>query len=503
MSAAPTSTQMSSTQMTAHTPTQNGKRQRLDKDDDPVANEKNGNDKDSDSDSDDDKDSDGDLTHDEVLERKRKRAVQLKVLTQIRHQNAEIWKIAAQHPIPKPSTPLARAIHEFAKLLMGIPRKARGSSALSGFEETKLPDPPSEEEHQAWETQKQGREDYICQAQDKAMEKYIAKKLPGFQPNQKQRKTVEKDASEMATLKKPMQPVIFTSQILNRGRSRYPHHFGKQCEAALAMAGFPRCTFDWEASYNTPWNTTTATIILAHWVKTYDANGAREFGILTSDNTAANHEEVLRRWCTNKAPKFRDQTRNGVLLQNPAGRKKLEENLLKTQGIISKRRMKNKLYNARKAQAEKMFGKNSPEWSMLCHPEVHSDDKLKTSDSSGSRQKLSLQWRSSGLDTLIDLLDQAHWRGKIIPREKRAAKELVERGQYAPTPDADRFPPKGFQLSLISPAWYDQQEGLMLAELALQDNDVFDIQESILEFKRVFRSKASLALDATGDSSMG
>ncbi|EGG00884.1 uncharacterized protein MELLADRAFT_92833 [Melampsora larici-populina 98AG31] len=448
----------------------------------------------------DEEDSDGELTHGEVLDQKRKQTAKLKVLTRIRHRNEGIGKLAGNHPVPKAATPLARAIHEFVRMLMGIPRKSRGSSALEDAGEKKMPDPPSELEHQAWESRRQRREIFIREAQDHAMTKYLSKKPPGFKPNQKQRRVVEKDAAEMASLKRPMQPVIFTSRILTGIRTRYAHHWVTSCEASLAMAGFPRCTFDWESSYDSPWNSVTATIILAHWVKAYEANGAREFGILVTDNTPANREEVLRRWCGNKAPKFQDQTRKVALTKTPEGRKILEDNISIAKGISSKKQNMNKIYDARLYMAVKLFGADSPEFKMLSHPEVHSEDELVTTNC-GSRQKLRLEWRSQELDTLIGLLDTAYWKRKTIPKERRLAKQLVERGTYSPTPNKDRFPPKGFQQLLVSPSWYDQQEGLVLSELELNENHPVDIHSAVEDAKITFKSLSALAAEQQNEPS--
>ncbi|EGG02673.1 uncharacterized protein MELLADRAFT_91226 [Melampsora larici-populina 98AG31] len=416
-------------------------------------------------DSDDDDSSDGDLTQQDILDRKRMKAANLKVLTDIRHRDEGIGKIAGSHRVPKAATPLARAIQEFTRMLMGIPRKGRGSSALEDAGVPKLPDPPSEEERNAWQTRKQ------------------------------QKKVVEKDAAEMEALKKPMEPVIFTSRMLSNARTRYPYHFISQCEATLSMAGFPRCTFDWGAPYDSPWNSATSTIILSHWVKAYDANGAKEFGILVKDNTAANREEVLRRWCAGKASGYCEQTRNCELMKTPAGQKTLEEKIVRTQSVTNKRLNKTKIYDARLENAARLFGRDSPEFMMLSHQDIHSDDELVATNSCGSRQKLRLEWRSSELDTLISLLDQAHWKRKRIPKDIRNAKQLVERGVYAPDADKDWFPPKGFQLSLISPEWYDLQEGLRIEELQLNEDNPVNIRQAIEDVMRSFRSRANLAAE--------
>ncbi|EGG06209.1 uncharacterized protein MELLADRAFT_87356 [Melampsora larici-populina 98AG31] len=496
------SSHITSTQLTPAASNGQGKKRRLEEEDQQTPDQ---NDHPDDRDSSDDESTDGDLTQEDILRRKKRKAANLKVLTQIRHRDEGIGKIAGSHPIPKAATPLARAIQEFARMLMGIPRKARGSSALEDAAVQKLPDPPSETERHDWETRRQRRENYIREAQEKAMEKYLSKKPGGFKPNQKQKKMVEKDAAESATLKKPMQPVIFKSRVLHNTRTRYPHHFITQCEATLAMAGFPRCTFDWEASYDTPWNSATSTILLSHWLKAYEANDASKFGITVKDNTPSNREEVLRRWVFNKGTDYREQTRNCKLMETPAGQRILSDNITIAQTATSKRRNRSKIYEARLENAIRLFGEDSPEVEMLSHHDIHSDDELITTNSCGTRQKLRLEWRSSELDTLISLLDQAHWKRRRIPKDIRNAKRTVERGVYAPVPDQDRFPPKGFQLSLISPNWYDLQEGLIIEELNLNERNPVNIRSAIEDVMRSFMSRANLAaqeLGGTGSSSM-
>lgn len=184
-------------------------------------------------------------------------------------------------------------------------------------------------------------------------------------------------------------------------------------------------------------------------------------------------------------------------MKTPEGQKTLEDNISSGQSRTRKRQQKTKLYEARLAVAVRLFGQDSGEVEMLSHPDIHSDDEALTSN---SRQKLRLQWRSSELDTFIALLDLAHWKRKRIPIDIKRAKQLVDRGVYAPDPDPDRFPPKGFQLSLVSPIWYEEQEGLVIDELQLNDHSPVDIKAAIEGIKRTFRSIASLAAEEAGGS---
>ncbi|EGG00108.1 uncharacterized protein MELLADRAFT_93852 [Melampsora larici-populina 98AG31] len=382
-------------------------------------------------------------------------------------------------------------------MVMGIPWKARGGAK----KEDLLPEPPTEEERLAWSTRKQSLKQLIRDTQDKAMKKYLAKKAAGFQPNRKQRKMIKDDACEEAALKGAMRPVVFRLRMASGGISRYPHHFGSQCEADLALAGFPRCTFDWGASYDTPWNSATSSIILANWVKAFNANAAKGFGILTSENTAENREQILRRWVGNKKQKYKDQEKLVDLMKTPEGVKQVQEQEAIVKGIARKRRMLIKIVDARKAVVVRYFGKDSSEYAMVDHMEIHSEDEIMSSGSSVGRKKKRLQWRSTKLDTFIGLLDKAHKsRKKIFPKERRAAAALVDRGPYAPEADTERFPPKGFQSSLISPTWIKSQEGLVIAELDLNADEPVDINSAIDDISLSLRSAESMKSDIRDDN---
>ncbi|EGF99523.1 uncharacterized protein MELLADRAFT_112656 [Melampsora larici-populina 98AG31] len=498
MSAAPTSTQMSTS-----TPGASGKKRRLDAQADEE-DDRNGQ-KETESSAEDSSD-EGELTHEDLMERKRKRRANRKKLTEVRHRDKDIGKVADSHPIPKPATPIARAIYEFTRMVMGIPRRGL-MSVLDPDACQKFPSSPTEEEQQAWLSRKQRRENFIRDAQDKAMDKYLRKKPEGFKPNRKQRQMVEHDSAEEANLKKPMRPVTFTSRIACGGRTRYAHHFGTQCEAALAMAGFPRCTFDWDGSWDSPWNSGTSSIILASWSKAYDANGAKEFGIISSDNTAANREEVLRRWFSNKGSKVREEVKHVDLMKTPMGREQMKEHVAKVQKRTIKKRNKEKIYEARLQVVERLFGKDSSEYAMISHPEVHSDEEFVSANTFATRQRLRLEWRRSELDTFIGHIDQAYWKRETLPKVRRACKQTVDRGAYAPDAEPDCFPPKGFQASLCDPTWLNSQEGLVLSELNLDGNNSCDIREAISDVMRTFRSRASLnddsGVNSTGGASAG
>lgn len=111
------------------------------------------------------------------------------------------------------------------------------------------------------------------------------------------------------------------------------------------MAGFPRCTFDWEAGFESPWNSSISTIILDQWVKCFDARGARSFNITASDNKPGNREEILRRWFANKKSDYRKQSKREVLMKTPGGREKIAADKAYSKKLVSRRRTKNSVSN--------------------------------------------------------------------------------------------------------------------------------------------------------------
>lgn len=270
---------------------------------------------------------DGELSEGEAADRKRKRSKLLKHKKEERRRAAMISKVSESQQTPKAATALARAIQEYVKMLLGVPR---GSPFSESPDETKkLPDPPTIDEQGKWLNRERDHQDYIQKAIDSEMKKYMTKKkkkTPDFKPNRKQIRTVEKDAAEYAMQLKPLRPVPFLSRISMAGSLRYDRSWGTQCEAELAIAGFPRCTFDWASKLDSPWNSAMSKIILQQWEKCYEARGAtRFFGIVATENTPANRVEILRRWCENQASKYRDQTRRIELVKTPEGKKQVAQ----------------------------------------------------------------------------------------------------------------------------------------------------------------------------------
>ncbi|EGF98449.1 uncharacterized protein MELLADRAFT_118530 [Melampsora larici-populina 98AG31] len=245
-------------------------------------------------------------------------------------------------------------------------------------------------------------------------------------------------------------------------------------DAALALAGFGRCTFDWGAGYDTPWNSSMASIIISEWVKCFNSRGARAFGVVAKDNTQSNREELLRRWFTNKKTNYTQQKKDETLMQTEEGKKQVEANRTRAKKLVNRRRAKSNIYKARIGVTKAIFGEGSKEVKMLSQPEIHSEDDV----NSEATCKIQLTWRSAELDTFISLTDQCIVGQEVVAAAHRAAQHLVDRGPYSTTPDFDVFPPKGFQRSLVSPTWLGNIPSVAVKNLKLTD-DVVDIRQAI------------------------
>lgn len=224
-------------------------------------------------------------------------------------------------------------------MLMGMPRKNPGSD----LQDPTLPEPPTDEEQQAWKERKSRRQNLITDAIEKAKRRYLAKHPAGFKPNKTQIRTLEKDTVEKTLTKHPMQPVRFNSRINSDFRFKYSPASGSQCEGALALAGFPRCTFDWGASPESPWNSSISSIILEQWVKCSNSGGAGAYPILERDNTPENQQLILKRWLENKSPQYRTQTKRANLMKTPEGRQTVAKKAQIAASMASKRRGKDKV----------------------------------------------------------------------------------------------------------------------------------------------------------------
>lgn len=127
----------------------------------------------------------------------------------------------------------------------------------------------------------------------------------------------------------------------------------------------------------------------------------------------------------------------------------------------------------------KLFGADSPEAALIAHPEVHSDDEIKNVNGRAVRNRVRVDWRGPKLDQFIGLTDQCIEGREIIPKAKKRAKELTNRGPYSSTPDEDQFPPKNFQKTLVSELWFKKLQGVTSHYLELDNSDIVDIDQAI------------------------
>lgn len=423
----------------------------------------------------DESDSDQGLTHEEKIARKKKKkAARLKKKAEQR-RSALVGNLAASHETPA-STGLSRALQEWIRFMLGVSRKSKASV------DSKLPLAPTDEERKQWMDRKRSREAKIDAAIDKAMKRYIAKKQkkdPKFKPNQTQIATVEKDAASEVMSSDPLKPVTFSSQLSFTTRSKYSHLWGSKCEGALALAGFPRCTLDWEAGYDTPWNSAMTSILIQQWVKCYDANGAKGFGISHDENTSQNQEEIVRRWVENQVVNYRRQIRDDELKQTEVGRKQVDDQKAMEKKKESRRRALDKIHDARVALVDNIFGSTSPEAKMVSYREVHSEDEIKSTARSATRTKVRKEWRSAELDTFLGFCDTSIVSRETLPRTIAKAKLITERGPYSSVSDQDSLPPKGFQKSLVSPTWLAGTKKLTVISLELKDHNEVNIEKSL------------------------
>lgn len=448
----------------------------------------------------DESDSDGELTPLERASQKRKLKAAQKLAKENRDRDSMVGLLANSHQTPKAATALARALQEYVKMILGVYRKSRSPGSSSA--EPTLPDPPTEDEVRAWATRQESREETIRKAMERALTKYLSKKPADFIPNRKQIRTVEKDAAEKAMLSAPLKPVKFTSRVSLTFGSRYNHRWGHQCEAALALAGFSRCTFDWNGKSDSAWNTAMLRIILQEWEKCHEAHGTKAFGILESENTPKNRIEIVQRWRKGQTTKFRDQEKLKVMSRTPEGKLQADRLREMSKSKDRRRRAKTKIHTARQELAQGIFGGASPKYLLLSHPEVHSEDKVVIVNGSGSRCKARLEWRSGALDTFVNLVDQLIEKQETIPRKKARAKAIVERGSYSSS-DPDTFPPQKFQETLVSNAWLDKMSGIEVTNLKLVKAETVNIQTSIETLTNLLLPRGAAGLGAGPSSSGG
>ena len=243
------------------------------------------------------------------------------------------------HKAPTAATALARALQEWLKFMLGVPQRSKDTKA-------DLPDAPTADEKKSWIKSGENRQALVKKAIDSALRKYIkrqTKKITDFAINPAQTLAVETEAAAQFMTTDPMMPVRFTSRLSIVSRPKYSHLWGSQCEAALALAGFPRCTFDWLAVSHSPWNTATLNILIQGWVKCFDGNGVKGFGVNREENTAGNRELIVQRWVENQRGKYRLQQRHNEMKKTTKGFQQVMEDVEITKSRDSQRRALSKV----------------------------------------------------------------------------------------------------------------------------------------------------------------
>lgn len=255
-----------------------------------------------------------DLSEDILYKRKRKnrRAKE----TKHRHSAKRLEKYARVKQTPSQHNAMSIAIQDYVKLLIGVQRKGRTVKSCGT-----LPDPPSAEECLAWEQRRLAKRKYIEKAMNIARERYLQTHSSA---KEKHIFMVEANAAEEANSK--IQPIDFLSRVpLRNPRLKYSIQEAKTCEAALALAGFSRCTFDWHSPLKTTWNKAVSTLILQQWDKCYRRGGADEYAIDTHLVTPENEFLILERWYENRRQKYSSNLHEETMIaENPAREHELQ-----------------------------------------------------------------------------------------------------------------------------------------------------------------------------------
>ncbi|EGG09196.1 uncharacterized protein MELLADRAFT_104527 [Melampsora larici-populina 98AG31] len=166
-------------------------------------------------------------------------------------------------------------------------------------------------------------------------------------------------------------------------------------------------------------------------------------------------------------------------MKTPEGRQTVANNDTNVASMASKRRGKDKIYKARMSVVDKLFGADSPEAGLFAHLEVHSEDEITNVDGRAFRHRIRVAWRGAKLDQFISLIDKCIEGREIVPKAKKQAKELTNRGPYSSTLDEDQYLPKKFQKSLVSELWFSKLPGVTAHYLELNDTDIVDINQAI------------------------
>lgn len=103
------------------------------------------------------------------------------------------------------------------------------------------------------------------------------------------------------------------------------------------------------------------------------------------------------------------------------------------------------------------------------------------------QNKIRVDWRGEELDQFVGLVDVCIVDQETVPKLRRKAKLLTDRGTYSSTPNAEAFPPKHFQQSLVSPRWLANMSGVAVSNMDLSVEDRVDIVRAIQELTEWLR----------------
>lgn len=232
---------------------------------------------------------------------KQKKKLRQQGQTRIRQSEKQLNKIANQHNAPSQYNPLSIAFMDFLRMMMGIPRKKTGDLQNS---EKALPDPPTTEEIEIWEQHKIKIRTAVASKVERARRKYLEK-----YPLAKQSQVLAIEQAAAQRVMENFPPVKFTSRVISDPGHKYSRTVASACEAALALAGLPRCAGAWLSSVRSSWNESLFRILVQEWEKAYHAGNTSLYDIDARQVTTKNLLLICDRWFPNKQREYVGQAR--------------------------------------------------------------------------------------------------------------------------------------------------------------------------------------------------
>ncbi|EGF97329.1 uncharacterized protein MELLADRAFT_85863 [Melampsora larici-populina 98AG31] len=389
---------------------------------------------------------------------------------QERHKGVALDKAAGvRQSAPLHTEQISIAIADYAKLLLGIARKTQGTKRSN------LPHPPTADEISSWEQRKKDRRGFIERRIEKALNKYLDK-TPN--PKKSQLALIEAEATKLATEK--LKPTPFLSQLDSFSpSSKYSTSVAASCEAALALAGFPRCTFIWTHTLKCKWNEAMYIIILQEWEKCYRRGDADDYHINVNHVTSDKMRLIFEQWYDNKRTAINSGLKKEAkALENPnAEQEELEKDLLVKQRN-ARRRSRRTVAAIRKEVMTTHFPQQANLILLTSQLECHSKDDL---DEHGNQYRTLPSWRLDDLSTLFHTMDKFYISSQLSALSKSVAIKRLSRGPHKNIDDS-QMPPVGFPRCLVSDIFW---QGLLKSEkLALDlSHETYDLREIIAKFK--------------------